>query len=113
MLAIFVALSCVFLPEHFFFAQAFAVLQRILHRHSVGDFVLTPQREMLFEDRSILSVTYDILSELYGLEGQELIDAVTAEHELMEMFKKRGMDYNQIYELTKYQNHRPMNTSEG
>lgn len=58
-------------------------------------------------------ITYDILSELYGLEGQELIDAVTAEHELMEMFKKRGMDYNQIYELTKYQNHRPMNTSEG
>ena len=53
------------------------------------------------------------LSELYGLEGQELIDAVTAEHELMEMFKKRGMDYNQIYELTKYQNHRPMNISEG
>lgn len=58
-------------------------------------------------------ITYDVLSELYGLEGQELIDAVTAEHELMEMFKKRGMDYNQIYELTKYQNHRPMNTSEG
>ena len=43
-------------------------------------------------------ITYDILSELYGLEGQELIDAVTAEHELMEMFKKRGMDYNQIYD---------------
>lgn len=58
-------------------------------------------------------ITYDILSELYGLEGQELIDTVTAEHELMEMLKKRGMDYNQIYELTKYQNHRPMNTSEG
>ncbi|WP_302941709.1 hypothetical protein [uncultured Ruminococcus sp.] len=58
-------------------------------------------------------ITYDILSELYWLEGQELIDAVTAEHELMEMFKKRGMDYNQIYELIKYQNHRPMNTSEG
>ena len=58
-------------------------------------------------------ITYDILSELYWLEGQELIDAVTAEHELMGMFKKRGMDYNQIYELIKYQNHRPMNTSEG
>ena len=56
MLAIFVALSCVFLPEHFFFAQAFAVLQRILHRRSVGDFVLTLRCEMLFEDKSILSV---------------------------------------------------------
>lgn len=56
MLAIFVALSCIFLPEHFFFAQAFAALQRILHRHSVGDFVLTLRREMLFEDKSILSV---------------------------------------------------------
>ena len=56
MLAIFVALSCGFLPEHFSCAQAFAGLQRILYRHSVGDFVLTPQREMLFEDKSILSV---------------------------------------------------------
>ena len=64
MLAIFVALSCVFLPEHFFFAQAFAVLQRILHRHSVGDFVLTPQREMLFEDRSILSVLGAVIAQL-------------------------------------------------
>ena len=56
MLAIFVALLCVFLPEHFSFAQAFAVLQRILHRQNVGDFVLTLQHEMLFEDKSILSV---------------------------------------------------------
>ena len=63
MLAIFVALSCVFLPEHFSFAQAFAVLQRILHRHSVGDFVLTPQREMLFEDRSILSVLGAVIAQ--------------------------------------------------
>ena len=38
-------------------------------------------------------ITYDILSELYELERQELIDAVTAEHELMEMFKKRGIDF--------------------
>lgn len=63
MLAIFVALSCVFLSEHFSFAQAFAVLQRILHRHSVGDFVLTPQREMLFEDRSILSVLGAVIAQ--------------------------------------------------
>lgn len=63
MLAIFVALSCVFLPEHFSFAQAFAVLQRIRHRHSVGDFVLTLQREMLFEDKSILSVLGAVIAQ--------------------------------------------------
>ena len=63
MLAIFVALSCVFLPEHFFFAQAFAVLQRILHRRSVGDFVLTLRREMLFEDKSILSVLGAVIAQ--------------------------------------------------
>ena len=65
MLAIFVALSCVFLPEHFFFAQAFAVLQRILHRHSVGDFVLTLRREMLFEDKSILSVLGAVIAQFW------------------------------------------------
>lgn len=63
MLAIFVALSCVFLPEHFSFAQAFAVLQRILHRHSVGDFVLTLQREMLFENKFILSVLGAVIAQ--------------------------------------------------
>lgn len=63
MLAIFVALSCVFLPEHFSFAQVFAVLQRILHRHSVGDFVLTLQREMLFEDKSILSILGAVIAQ--------------------------------------------------
>ena len=63
MLAIFVALSCVFLPEYFSFVQAFAVLQRILHRHSVGDLVLTLQREMLFEDRSILSVYSAVIAQ--------------------------------------------------
>ena len=63
MLAIFVAPSCVFLPEHFSFAQAFAVLQRILYRHSVGDFVLTLRREMLFEDKSILSVLGAVIAQ--------------------------------------------------
>ena len=63
MLATFVALSCVFLPEHFSFAQAFAVLQRIRHRHSVCDFVLTLQREMLFEDKSILSVLGAVIAQ--------------------------------------------------
>lgn len=52
-----------FLPEHFSFAQAFAVLQRILHRHSVGDFVLTLQREMLFENKFILSVLGAVIAQ--------------------------------------------------
>lgn len=45
-------------------------------------------------------ITYDILSELYGLEGQELIDAVTAEHRLIQKLTANGMTYDQIEDLT-------------
>ena len=44
-------------------------------------------------------IAYDTLSELYGLEGQELIDAVTAEHALIQKLTDSGMNYEQIGEL--------------
>lgn len=44
--------------------------------------------------------TYDTLAELYGLEGQELIDAITAEHMLISRLTAAGMTYEQISELT-------------
>ena len=43
--------------------------------------------------------TYDTLAELYGLEGQELLDAVTAEHTLISKLTASGMSYEQIGEL--------------
>ncbi len=42
---------------------------------------------------------YDMLSELYGLEGQELVDAVTAEHNLIQKFTDSGMSYDEIGSL--------------
>lgn len=44
--------------------------------------------------------TYDKLSQLYGgAEGQALLDAVTAEHGLIEKLTASGMTYEQIGEL--------------
>ncbi len=43
--------------------------------------------------------TYDTLSELFGKEGQALIDAITAEHNLIGKLTASGMTYEQINEL--------------
>ena len=44
--------------------------------------------------------TYGQLSELYGgAEGQELLDAVTTEHALIQKLTDSGMTYEQIGEL--------------
>ena len=40
--------------------------------------------------------TYNQLSELYGLDGQALLDAVTAEHDLIQKFTANGMTYDEI-----------------
>lgn len=40
--------------------------------------------------------TYDTLADLYGLEGQGLIDAVKAEHSLIQKFNASGMTYDEI-----------------
>ncbi len=40
--------------------------------------------------------TYNQLSEIYGLDGQALLDAVTAEHDLIQKFTSNGMTYDEI-----------------
>ena len=42
---------------------------------------------------------YDMISEIYKLENQALVDAVTAEHQLIEKLTSSGMTYEQIAEL--------------
>lgn len=55
------------------------------------------RRRKLIEKNKL--ITYDALSELYGKEGQELIDAVTAEHTLVCKLTDSGMSFEQIGEL--------------
>lgn len=40
-----------------------------------------------------------MISEIYNLENQALVDAVTAEHQLIEKLTASGMTYEQIAEL--------------
>jgi DNA-binding NarL/FixJ family response regulator len=44
-------------------------------------------------------ITYDTISQLYSLEGQQLINAVTTEHELICRLTSSGMTFEQIAEL--------------
>ncbi len=55
------------------------------------------RRRKLIEKNKL--ITYHALSELYGKEGQELIDAVNAEHALIEKLTASGMTFEQIGEL--------------
>lgn len=55
------------------------------------------RKRKIIEDSKLF--TYDKLSELYGLEGQELLDAVTMEHMLIGKLTDSGMTYEQIGEL--------------
>lgn len=55
------------------------------------------RKRKIIEDSKLF--TYDKLSELYGMEGQELIDAVTEEHALIDKLTASGMTYEQIAEL--------------
>ena len=57
---------------------------------------LERKRKIIMQSKQI---AYDMLSELYGLEGQELVDAVTAEHTLIGKLTASGMTYEQIGEL--------------
>ncbi len=54
---------------------------------------LERKRKIIMQSKQI---AYDMLSELYGLEGQELVDAVTAEHGLIHKFTDSGMSYADI-----------------
>lgn len=55
------------------------------------------RRRKLIEKNKM--ITYDTLSNLYGKEGQELIDTITAEHTLIGKLTDSGMTYEQIGEL--------------
>jgi hypothetical protein len=44
-------------------------------------------------------ITYNTISQLYSLEGQPLINAVTTEHELICKLTSSGMTFEQIGEL--------------
>ncbi|MGN1100941.1 MAG: hypothetical protein ACI4RG_02040 [Huintestinicola sp.] len=55
------------------------------------------RRRKLIEKNKL--ITYSTIADLYGLEGQELIDAVTAEHALIDKLSASGMTYEQIAEL--------------
>lgn len=55
------------------------------------------RRRKLIEKNKL--ITYDALFELYGKEGQKLIDAVTVEHTLIGKLIASGMSYEQIGEL--------------
>ncbi len=58
---------------------------------------LERKRKVIIESKLY---TYGQLSELYGgAEGQELLDAVTAEHALIQKLTDSGMTYEQIGEL--------------
>ena len=56
-----------------------------------------------FNERKLIEqnklTVYDMISEIYNLENQALVDAVTAEHQLIEKLKASGMTYEQIAEL--------------
>ena len=55
------------------------------------------RKRKIIEDSKLF--TYDKLPELYGMEGQELLDTVTAEHALIQKLTDSGMTYEQIGEL--------------
>ena len=57
---------------------------------------LERKRKVIMESKQI---AYDMLSELYGLEGQALVDTATIEHTLIGKLTASGMTYEQISEL--------------
>lgn len=54
---------------------------------------LERKRKIIMQSKQI---AYDMLSELFGKDGQELVDAVTAEHGLIRKFTDNGMSYADI-----------------
>ena len=57
---------------------------------------LARKRELIEQSKLI---AYDEIAQLYGAEGQALIDAVTQEHDLIGKLTASGMTYEQIAEL--------------
>ena len=54
---------------------------------------LERKRKIIMQSKQI---AYDMLSELYGKDGQKLVEAMTAEHNLIQKFTDSGMSYTDI-----------------
>lgn len=52
------------------------------------------RRRKLIEKSKLIA--YDTISKLYSLEGQELIDAISAEHFVMNKFAEKGVTAEQV-----------------
>ena len=70
---------------------------KIENAHKALKAALERKRKIIVQSKQI---AYDMLSELYGKDGQELVDAVTAEHALIQKFTDSGMSYDEIGSLT-------------
>ena len=55
------------------------------------------RRRKLIEKNKL--ITYSTIADLYGLDGQELIDAVTEEHSLIEKLSASGMSFKQYLNI--------------
>ena len=71
-------------------------LAKISNAENAVKQALARKRELIEQSKVI---AYDTLSALYDLEGQQLIDAVTQEHDLIGRLTANGMTYEQIAEL--------------
>lgn len=71
---------------------------------------LDRKRKIIMESKLYI---YGQLSELYGKEGQKLLDAVTVEHTLIGKLTASGMTYDQIAELADDSSAVAVNDAEG
>ena len=71
-------------------------LKKITDADNAVKQALARKRELIEQSKLI---AYDEIAQLYGAEGQALIDAVTKEHGLIVKFLASGMTYEQIAEL--------------
>lgn len=71
-------------------------LERISNAENAIKQALARKRELIEQSKVI---AYDEIAQLYGAEGQALIDAVTKEHGLIVKFLASGMTFEQIAEL--------------
>jgi len=71
-------------------------LKKITDADNAVKQALARKRELIEQSKLI---AYDEIAQLYGAEGQALIDAVTQEHDLIGKLTAGGMTYEQIAEL--------------
>ena len=70
--------------------------QKIDDTDAIIKAALDKKRKLIVQSKVI---AYDEIAKLFDLEGQELIDTITAEHTLIGKLTASGMSYEQIGEL--------------